>query len=392
VFSVRSQRIEPFRVMELLGRARALERAGRHVVHFEVGEPDFPTAEPIVRAGARALESGRTKYTEATGLPELRDAIAGHYRRIAGLPLDPGRVVVTSGASGALMLLSALLVDPGDVWLMTDPGYPCNRHFWTVAGGVSHLVPVGPETGFNLTPAQLRSVVTPATRGVLFASPANPTGAVLGRRPMAALCSTATELGLHRIVDEIYQGLVYEDGADSLATVLEVDTGAFVVNSFSKYFGMTGWRLGWIVAPAAAVSALERLAQNLYISPPTISQYAALAAFEPEAIAEHERRRAEFARRRDVLRRGLDDLGLAVTGSPLGAFYLYVNVTRTGMAAEQFCWRLLEEFGVAATPGTDFGRHHAQEFVRFAYTIALPEIEEGLARIRRALVAWGVSA
>jgi aspartate/methionine/tyrosine aminotransferase len=389
VFSQRSARIEPFRVMELLGRARALERAGRSVVHFEVGEPDFATAEPIVRAGMQALASGQTKYTEATGLPDLRTAIAGHYRRIGGLSIDPGRIVVTSGASGALMLLSALLVDPGDVWLMTDPGYPCNRHFWTVAGGQSRLLPVGADSDFNLTPERLREETTPATRGVLFASPANPTGAVLGREAMSALCDMAASLGLQRIVDEIYQGLVYDAGTDTLPTVLSVDDGAFVVNSFSKYFGMTGWRLGWIVAPLAAVPTLERLAQNLFISPPTVSQYAALAAFSPEALAEHERRRAEFALRRDALRRGLDTLGLRVAGSPRGAFYLYVDVTSSGMKSEDFCRRLLEEFGVATTPGSDFGHHRAEDFVRFAYTTGLPAIEDGLARIQRALVAWG---
>jgi aspartate/methionine/tyrosine aminotransferase len=386
-YSERASHIEPFRVMQLLAHARALERAGRRVVHFEVGEPDFGTAEPIVAAGMRALESGRTKYTEATGLVELRRLIAEHYRRASGLSLETERIVVTSGASGALLLLSALLVDPGDRWLMTDPGYPCNRHFWTVAGGTPVLLPVGPETNFNPTPEALSEGEAAGAKGVLLASPANPTGAVLGRREMRALCSTAQALGMHRIVDEIYQGLVYDRTEDAISTVLEVDDGAFVVNSFSKYFGMTGWRLGWLVVPAAAVPALERLAQNLFISPPTISQYAALAAFTPDALAEHERRRAEFGRRRDALRRGLDALGLHVAGRPGGAFYLYADVSRIGIGAEAFCWRLLDEFGIAATPGTDFGTRRAEQFVRFAYTVSEAEIEEGLERLAHAIAS-----
>jgi aspartate/methionine/tyrosine aminotransferase len=392
VFSRRSERIEPFRVMQLVARARELERCGRSIVHFEVGEPDFATAAPIVDAGIAALRAGRTHYTEATGLPELKAAIAEYYRRSAGVEVDPARIVVTSGASGGLLLLSALLVDPDDEWLMSDPGYPCNRHFWTVAGGVVRALPLCEETRFKETPALLSANATAATRGLLFASPANPTGAVLGRAEMTGVLDFARERGWHRVVDEIYQGLVYDRNGDDLCSVLEVDDEAFVVNSFSKYFGMTGWRLGWIVAPPVALPALERLAQNLFIAPPTVAQYAALAALSPVAIAEHEHRREEFAARRDLLRRGLEGLGLTIAGAPRGALYLYADIGRTAIHSEDFCHRLLEEFGVAATPGTDFGSFHADRHVRFAYTTDRAAIDEGVARLARALESWRVRA
>jgi aspartate/methionine/tyrosine aminotransferase len=371
--------------MELVARARELERRGRTIVHFEVGEPDFPTAEPIVEAGVAALRGGRTHYTEATGIPELKAAIADHYRRTARVEVDPTRVVLTSGASGALLLLSSLLVEPGDAWLMSDPGYPCNRHFWTIAGGVVQPVPLGRETGFRETPEALAAQSSAATRGLLLASPANPTGVVLTRAELIAITGLARERGWLRVVDEIYQGLVYDVGDDRIESVLQVDDGAFVVNSFSKYFGMTGWRLGWIVAPLRAVPLLERLAQNLFIAPPTLAQYAALAAFGPQALGEHERRRREFAARRDRLRAGLASLGLPVVAEPSGAFYLYVDVSGTGLDGETFCRTLLEEFGVAVTPGTDFGRNLAARHVRFAYTTGRDAIDEGLARIGAAL-------
>jgi aspartate/methionine/tyrosine aminotransferase len=392
VYSQRSRRIEPFRVMQLMGRAKALERAGRAIVHFEVGEPDFATAAPIVAAGRNALAAGRTKYTEATGIPELKQAIAAFYRHRAGIELDPRRVIITSGASGALNLLSALLVDPEDEWLMADPGYPCNRHFWMLAGAVTRLVPVGPESGFQLTAALADSHWDGRCRGLLTASPANPTGAVLTRAEAAGLVQFARKHDAYLIMDEIYQGLTYESAAPredtGFNTVLELAPEAFVVNSFSKYFGMTGWRLGWIVAPEPALAPLERLAQNLYISPSSVAQYAALAAFDGAAMTEHERRRQAFMRRRDVLRAGLTHMGLPPAVEAAGAFYLYVDVSHTGLAAEEFCDRMLEEAGVAITPGTDFGRYRADAFVRFAYTTDEASIGEGLTRMAPLLSRW----
>ena len=377
--------IAPFRVVQILERARELERGGRDVVHLEVGEPDFPTAPTVVGAGIEALSAGRTGYTQALGLPALRAAIAARY----GVEAD--RVAVTTGASGALNLLAQVLVDPGDEVLVPDPGYPCNDVFIQAAGGVVRRVPVSASSRFQLDRAALEEAWTPQTTGVLLGSPANPTGSVLRRADLGAMRDFVAGRGF-AIVDEIYNGLVY-DAADSDGllheSALTVDDGFFVVNSFSKYFGMTGWRLGWLVAPAAAMSAIERAAQNLYIAPPSVAQYAALAALKPEAMAVHEERRQVFARRREVLLAGLARLGLPVAHRPTGAFYAYADIRATGIDSETFCARLIEDFGVAVTPGTDFGTFRADEHVRFAYTVDEREITKGIERIGDALQSLG---
>ena len=373
--------IAPFRVVQILERARELERAGREVVHFEVGEPDFPTAPTVVAAGIEALSAGRTGYTQALGLPALRAAIAARY----GVEAD--RVAVTTGASGALNLLAQVLIDPGDEVLVPDPGYPCNDVFIQAAGGVARRVPVSASTRFQLDRAALEEAWTPRTAGLLLGSPANPTGSVLRRGDLVAMRDYVAGRGFV-IVDEIYNGLVYDvaDGDDLLhESALTVDDGFYVVNSFSKYFGMTGWRLGWLVAPVAAMSAIERAAQNLYIAPPTVAQYAALAALQPEAMAVHEERREVFARRREVLLKGLADLGLPVAQRPTGAFYAYADIRGTGIDSETFCERLIEDFGVAVTPGTDFGMFRPDEHVRFAYTVDERDIAKGMERIGDAL-------
>ncbi|MEQ8861590.1 MAG: aminotransferase class I/II-fold pyridoxal phosphate-dependent enzyme [Pseudomonadales bacterium] len=387
----RLQQIAPFRVVELLERAKVLEAAGNRVVHLEVGEPDFPTAGPIVDAAHRALDAGATKYTQALGIPELRRRIADHYASAAGLTIAPERVVVTSGASAGLLLLAALLLDPGDELLLTDPGYPCNEVFAWLVNGVPVAVPVAAEDGFLLTRAHAESAWTPATRGLLVASPANPTGAVLDRDALAGLAALARERDAFLILDEIYQGLTFDECAPGYRSGLVVDDGIYVLNSFSKYFGMTGWRLGWMVLPEAAVEPVARLAQNLFISPPSLSQHAALAAFDDESIAIHEQRRAVFARRCLRLCDGLESLGFHIPVRPRGAFYVYADIVHTGMDAVDFCWRLLEEHHVAATPGIDFGAHNAGRFVRFAFTTGEEEIVLGLSRIAQALRAWGIS-
>ena len=377
--------IAPFRVVQILERARELERGGRDVVHFEVGEPDFPTAPSVVAAGIEALSAGRTGYTQALGLPALRAAIGARY----GVEAD--RVAVTTGASGALNLLAQVLIDPGDEILVPDPGYPCNDVFIQAAGGVVRRVPVSASTRFQLDRAALAEAWTPRTAGVLLGSPANPTGSVLGRADLVAMRDFVADRGFV-IVDEIYNGLVYDAaGSDDLLceSALTVDDGFFVVNSFSKYFGMTGWRLGWLVAPRAAMDAIERAAQNLYIAPPSVAQYAALAALQPSAMAVHEERRQIFARRRDVLLDGLARLGLPVAQRPTGAFYAYADIRATGIDSETFCARLIEDFGVAVTPGTDFGVFRADEHVRFAYTVDEFEIGKGIERIGDALRSLG---
>ena len=384
-YSARSRAIEPFHVMALLQRANELEAAGRDVIHLEIGEPDFNTAEPIIQAGQAALASGQTRYTAARGLPALREAIAGFYASRYGLDISPERIMITPGGSGALLLTSALLVDPGKHWLLADPGYPCNRHFLRLVEGNAQLVPVGPEVNYQLTADLVARYWDQDSVGALVASPANPTGTVLSREELADLSTALRERGGHLVVDEIYHGLTY--GMDA-SSVLEVDNDAFVLNSFSKYFGMTGWRLGWLVAPESAIPELEKLAQNIYISAPTLSQHAALACFEADTLAIFEQRRAEFARRRDYLLPALRALGFKIEVEPQGAFYLYADISDFGGDAFDFCRHILETEYVAITPGIDFGRSRAGQHVRFAYTQSVPRLEQAVARIARGLATW----
>ena len=384
-YSARSRAIEPFHVMALLARANELQALGHDVIHLEIGEPDFTTAEPIIAAGQAALAAGHTRYTAARGLPQLREAIAGFYAQRYQLSIDPERVLITPGGSGALLLASSLLVNPGKHWLLADPGYPCNRHFLRLIEGAAQLVPVGPEVRYQLTAELVAQHWNSDSVGALVASPANPTGTVLSQQELAGLSAALKARGGHLVVDEIYHGLTY--GMDA-ASVLEVDDEAFVLNSFSKYFGMTGWRLGWLVAPQAAVSELEKLAQNLYISAPTMAQHAALACFEPATLDILEARRAEFARRRDFLLPALRELGFGIALEPEGAFYLYADSSAFGGDAFAFCQHMLETQFVAITPGLDFGRYQAGHHVRFAYTQGLPQLEAAVERIARGLQSW----
>ena len=372
----------PFQVVRIFERARVLESLGRHVVHFEVGESDFPSAPEVVAAGVQALQDGHTGYTEGLGLPALRAALAARYG------VSASRVAVTTGASGALNVLAQVLVDPGREVLLPDPGYPCNGVFVEAAGGVPRRLPLDASTGFQPTAEAVAKAWRPNTAGLLLGSPANPTGSILAMRELEAICAFVRGRGFV-IVDEIYQGLVYDAHPPGQpASALAVDDGAFVVNGFSKYFGMTGWRLGWLVAPAWAMDAIDRMAQNLYLAPPTVAQHAGLAALGAAAVEVHEQRRRIFGRRRDALVAGLTRLGLPPAHPPQGAFYVYVDVAATGLAAAEFCDRLLDEHGVAATPGTDFGRHRAHQHVRFAFTVDEAEIDLGLARMETALRCW----
>lgn len=384
-YSARSRAIEPFHVMALLARANELQAAGHDVIHLEIGEPDFTTAEPIIKAGQAALAAGKTRYTAARGLPELREAISAFYAQRYGVNVDPGRILITPGGSGALLLAASLLVDPGKHWLLADPGYPCNRHFLRLVEGAAQLVPVGPDVRYQLTADLVAQHWNEDSVGALVASPANPTGTLLHRDELAALSASLKSRDGHLVVDEIYHGLTYGTDASS---VLEVDNDAFVLNSFSKYFGMTGWRLGWLVAPEAAVGDLEKLAQNLYISAPSMAQSAALACFEPETLDILEQRRAEFARRRDFLLPALRELGFVIAVEPEGAFYLYADISAFGGDAFAFCHHFLETEHVAFTPGLDFGRYRASHHVRFAYTQSLPRLQEAVERIARGLRSW----
>lgn len=376
--SRRAASIESFKVMDLLKRARELEAAGCDVVHLEVGEPDFATAEPVAEAAIRAVRAGLTQYTPAAGIPELRERIAAFYDQRYGVQISPAQVLVTPGASGALLLAFASLVDAGQRIMMSDPGYPCNRQFLHFLNASAQLVPTGPAEKFQLTDALIARHWQPETRGVLLASPSNPTGTLVPVDEMQAIAQRVRQLGGQLIVDELYHGLTY--GVDAM-TALQVDPECFVVNSFSKYFGMTGWRLGWLVAPEGAIKVMERMAQNLFISPPTVSQYAALAAFTPQSLEIFEARRAAFEGRRDFLVQGLRDLGFAIPAMPEGAFYVYADASHLTDDSFAFCWSLLEENHIAVTPGADFGQFNASRYVRFSYTTGLEQIEKALQRL-----------
>lgn len=369
--------IQPFYVMELLARARDMEARGRSVIHMEIGEPDFPTAEPIVQAGIAALQAGETRYTPSLGMWSLREAVAAHYEDACRPP--PSRVVITPGASGALQLVFAALVNPGDEVLLTDPGYPCNRHFVRLFEGRSRSVPVGPETRFQLTAELVRRHWTDRTVAVLLASPSNPAGTTVPDAEMAAIAGVVRERGGVLIVDEIYRGLSY-DGASR--TALRHGDDIFVVNSFSKYYGMTGWRLGWAVVPEACIDAVDRLAQNIFIAAATPAQHAALAAFRPEVIAELERRRAIFHKRRDALLPALRELGFVVPVVPDGAFYLYADCSAFTGDSYAFALEALEQTGVAITPGKDFGSNRPERFVRFSYANDIERLLEAVDRLR----------
>jgi len=376
----RAADIQPFEVMEVLSRAHALEAQGRRVIHMEIGEPDFTTPDPVVEAGVLALREGRTAYTAALGLPELREAIAQHYARRYGIELPASRVAVTAGASGALLLLLALYVNPGDEILVPDPGYPGYRQFVRAFEGAPRVIKVGPESGFQPTLEGVRRVWRGNTLGLLLGSPANPSGTLLPRGELERIASFVAQRDRLLIVDEIYQGLVY--GQDP-STALGLPGNIALVNSFSKYFCMTGWRLGWAVLPEASVRTFEKLAQHLFICAPAAAQYAALAAFRPETLDILEERRREFERRRDFIVPALERAGLAVPVPPNGAFYVYADCSAFGVDSKRFALELLESEGVAATPGVDFGSNDTRRYVRFAYTRGMADLEEAAGRILR---------
>jgi aspartate/methionine/tyrosine aminotransferase len=368
--------------MELLARAKALEAEGRHIIHMEVGEPDFPTPAPIIAAAQAHIASGRVFYTPALGLPELRSAIAAFYKSRYGLSIPAARIVVTAGASGGLLLAMACLASPGSEWLLSDPGYPCNGNFVRSFEGIPIGVPVSAENDFQPTLADIERHWRVRTAGALLASPANPTGMLLDEKTMAAIATFIRRQGGRLIVDEIYHGLTYGCEAQ---TALRHGDDIFVVQSFSKYFNMTGWRLGWLVVPESHLRDIEKLAQNLYISPSTPAQYAALAAFAPATIDILESRRLEFQRRRDFLAPELTALGFQIAAKPTGAFYIYADCSQLTMDSARFAHDLLESVGVAVTPGIDFGVNAPQRYLRFAYTTDVERLAEAVERIRHFL-------
>lgn len=368
--------------MDVLRRARELEAAGIDIVHMEVGEPDFTTALPVVEAGRKALTAGHTYYSAAAGIPALREAISEFYAERYRVEVSPDRIFVTPGASGGLYLLANLLIDPGDGVLLADPSYPCNRNFINLMGAEPQLVPVSAASQFQPETSMLDQHVKPNTTGLWLASPSNPTGTIIDRSALSTLTAWARSHRCHVLADEIYHGLHYVEDIPSL---VQIESDGFVVNSFSKYFGMTGWRVGWIVVPQAVVGQVELLCQNLFIAASTIAQHAALAAFEPATIEILEQRRNEFKRRRDFLSSALQQIGLILPAVTDGAFYLYADISRFSDNSEAFCADLLEQHGVAMTAGTDFGEFNAHKFVRIAFTTSMERLETGVERLARAL-------
>ena len=373
----RAAEIEPFEVMDVLSRAQALERAGRRVVHMEIGEPDFTAPAPVVEAGVRALRDGRTAYTATLGLDSLRHAIAGHYRSRFGCEIPASRIAITSGASGGLLCVTALYVDAGDEVLVPDPGYPGYRHFVRAFEGVAKTLPVSAATDFQPTLEMVRKAWGPRTKGLLLGSPSNPTGTLISQSELKAIAGFISERRGVLMVDEIYQGLVY--GMEPWSAY-GLPGEVVLINSFSKYFCMTGWRLGWVVLPEGALRGFEKLAQHLFISAPAAAQHAAESAFSMESLSILEKRRGEFARRRDFLVPALKKAGLSIPAEPHGAFYVYADV---GRDARAFARELLEKEAVAATPGVDFGSNGTDRYVRFAYTRSMDDLEEAARRIAR---------
>jgi aspartate/methionine/tyrosine aminotransferase len=376
----RLDHIAPFHVMELAKMASELERDGRSIIHMGIGEPDFTAPAPVIEAATRAMADGKMQYTAATGLPALRRAISDHYRAVYGLEISPERIVVTAGASAALLLACAALVEPGAEVLMPDPSYPCNRHFVAAFEGRAQMIASGPAQRFQLSEAMVRDHWNEATRGVLLASPSNPTGTSIAHDELARIAAFVREKGGFTIVDEIYQGLTYDEAPFS---ALSLGEDIIVINSFSKYFNMTGWRLGWLVVPPAMVRAIEKLSQNLFICASSIAQHAGLACFTPEAIAIFEARKAEFKRRRDYIVPALRELGFRVPVTPDGAFYVYADCSALSDDADALTIGMLNEAGVVLVPGLDFGPSTARQYIRVSYATSMENLQEAVARLRR---------
>ena len=376
--AARLDEIEPFHVMELLKMAAALEQAGRSVIHMGIGEPDFPAAQPVLDAAAKAIAGGTMRYTHAVGLPALREAIAAHYHQRFGVDVAAERIVITAGASGALLLACAALVGRDDEVLMPDPSYPCNRHFVTAFEGRARLIPSGPAQRFQLSATMVREHWSPSTRGVLLASPSNPTGTSIATNELRDIVALVRERGGFTVVDEIYQGLSYDAPPFS---ALSLGEDIIVINSFSKYFNMTGWRLGWLVVPPSMIAAVEKLAQNFFICASTLAQQAALACFTPESMAIFEQRKSEFKRRRDYLVPELQRLGFTIPVLPDGAFYIYADCSRFSDDADAFTRDVLQATGVVMTPGLDFGTQDVERYIRVSYATSMENLQEAVRRL-----------
>ena len=399
-FTSRATAISPFLAMAYGEKATVLEERGKDVIRLNLGEPDFGAPAAVLAAMKESLDIPDFPYTSALGIPELRQSIASFYETQHDVKLSPSRVVVTAGASGALLLASAALVEPGDNVILGDPSYPCNRRFLNAFGAEVTLVPTRSEDNFQLTATSVADNWKHNTKGVLIATPANPTGTVIDAEELIKIGEYCKSQGGFLIVDEIYLDLSLSAELDvcngvlashstmgidtKLQTVLadaELHDTVIVINSFSKYFGMTGWRLGWCVVPEAMTPIVEKLAQNLFICPSTLSQKAALACFTPEALAQCEQNRHTLEKRASLVFSALENMGLGLDAKPDGAFYAYINIKHTGLSAIEFCDALLSQHHVALTPGNDFGEHNANHYVRLSFATSIERLEEGLSRL-----------
>ena len=390
--SQRAQRIEPFYVMEMAKHAQEVARqssaSGSPMIYLNIGEPDFSAPPLVQQAAERAIRDGRTQYTQAPGLPELREKISAWYASRFGVDVPARRIIITAGASAALQLACLALINPGDEVLMPDPSYPCNRHFVSAAEGKAVLIPSSAAERFQLSAAKVQAAWGPHTRGVMLASPSNPTGTSIAPDELRRIHEVVRAKGGLTIVDEIYLGLSHDEAFGKSA--LELGEDIISINSFSKYFNMTGWRLGWMVVPESLVAPIEMLAQHLFICASTVSQYAALACFEPESIAEYERRRAEFKARRDYFIPALESIGLPVPVKPDGAFYAWADcraaAEKLGVKGSwDFAYAVMNQAHLAITPGRDFGQAETANYVRFSTANSMEQLQEAIARLKKLL-------
>ncbi len=382
--SQRALNVEPFRAMGLIAKADQIDRSGHRVVRLNLGEPDFGASAPVRAAMAEAMDGRPLPYGVPKGDPALRARICEFYRDRHGVEIDPRRVFITSGASSALLLLTAATVDPGSDVILADPSYLPNRELVRAFGGNLIAVPTTAESRFQLTADMVREHWTERTQAVMIASPSNPTGTSLAPEELAAICDATRELGGWRIVDEIYL-----DGADPRPdgtppeTALVHDPEAIIVSSFSKYFGMTGWRLGWCIVPDALVGVMDSLAVDFFLGPQVPAQYAAIHCFDPEVLAEADARRIDMLERRALMIEGLARIGIPVASEPNGAFYAFTDISATGLDSATFCERALDEAHVALTPGHDFGPTHGDTHIRLSYASSKADIVEGIDRLGR---------
>ena len=393
-YTKRAKSLSPFLAMAYGEKAAKLSAQGHNVIRLNIGEPDFGAPPQVVEAMRQSLTDAHYPYTSALGLPSLREAIAQFYKTKHNVDLPASRIVVTAGASAALLLVSAALVEPGDKIILGDPSYPCNRRFLTAFGGEVTLIPTSSEHHFQITHQDVLTHWDERTQGVLIATPANPTGSAISAEELHRIGTSCQQNNGFLIVDEIYLNLDLQTSSEDLATqaysplpsVLAnkaLHTNTIVINSFSKYFGMTGWRLGWCVVPEGMTEVMERLAQNLFICPSTLAQHAALACFTPESLAHCEENKVALRKRAQYVISAIQDMGLSIDAKPDGAFYAYINISSTGLSATEFCDRLLDQHYVALTPGNDFGDHNADHYVRLSFATEETRLLEGLARIKQ---------